>query len=182
MTCLRAALSFASIVATLPPMVLLGHDTPVVTVSSASFEQGAPVAPDSIASGFGDELATATGGATSVPLPTDIAGTTVVVTDSSGVKRRAALFFVSPKQVNFLIPAGTATGPATLTVTSGDGEVSPDRLRSPPFPPPSSRPTPPVAGSQRPPSFGLRRTVRRRRIPLLQHSHGLDGNSQDGGD
>ena len=124
MTCLRAALPFVSIVATLPPMVLLGHDTPVVTVSSASFEQGAPVAPDSIASGFGDELATATESATSVPLPSDIAGTTVVVTDSGGVKRPAALFFVSPRQVNFLIPAGTATGPATLTVTSGDGEVS----------------------------------------------------------
>ncbi|MDQ3013791.1 MAG: hypothetical protein M3X11_24190, partial [Acidobacteriota bacterium] len=33
-------------------------------------------------------------------------------------------FFVAPAQVNYLIPAGTAAGVATVTITSGDGTVS----------------------------------------------------------
>jgi uncharacterized protein (TIGR03437 family) len=51
-------------------------------------------------------------------------GTTVTVRDSLGTNRSASLFFVSPNQVNCVIPAGTANGAATLTVTSGDGKLS----------------------------------------------------------
>ena len=101
------------------------HDeTPVVTVSSASFERDVPLAPDAIASGFGEELATVTESATTVPLPTELAGTTVVLTDSTGVERPAQLVFVSAKQVNYLIPAGMATGLAAVRITSGDGDIS----------------------------------------------------------
>jgi uncharacterized protein (TIGR03437 family) len=46
------------------------------------------------------------------------------VKDSAGVERLAPLFFASPTQVNFQIPAGSATGTAAITVTSGDGTVS----------------------------------------------------------
>ena len=101
------------------------HDeTPVVTVSSASFERDVPLAPDAIASGFGEELATVTESAATVPLPTELAGTTVVLTDSTGVERPAQLVFVSAKQVNYLIPAGMATGLAAVRITSGDGDIS----------------------------------------------------------
>ncbi len=87
----------------LPPQAL-------VVVSAASFAPG-PLAPDSIASAFGRDLAT-------LAAP---AGTAVTIQDSAGAKRQATLFYVSPGQVNFLIPAATAIGAATVTVSSGDG-------------------------------------------------------------
>jgi len=96
--------------------------TPVKTVSAASFET--PVAPESIAAMFGLGLALRVEAAATVPLPTTLAGTSVKVRDSMGVERPAQLFFVAPDQVNCLIPAGTASGMATVTVTSGDGKVS----------------------------------------------------------
>src|SRR5262249_26609794 len=43
---------------------------------------------------------------------------------SQGVTRPSPLFFVSPMQVNYQIPPGTAPGAATVTITSGDGTVS----------------------------------------------------------
>ncbi len=48
-------------------------------------------------------------------------GTKVDVTDSQGTTRAAPLFFVSPTQINYLIPNGTAPGTATVKVTSGAG-------------------------------------------------------------
>jgi uncharacterized protein (TIGR03437 family) len=48
----------------------------------------------------------------------------VSVTDSRSVERAAPLFFVAPGQINYQIPAGTAAGPAIVTVVSGDGSVS----------------------------------------------------------
>jgi len=40
------------------------------------------------------------------------------------MERAAPLFFVSPMQVNYQIPPGTALGPASVTITSGAGKVS----------------------------------------------------------
>jgi uncharacterized protein (TIGR03437 family) len=45
----------------------------------------------------------------------------VTVTDSAGVARVAPLFYVSPVQVNFEIPANTATGVASVSVQSQSG-------------------------------------------------------------
>jgi uncharacterized protein (TIGR03437 family) len=94
------------------------------TVSAASFAQGAPVAPDSIAAVFGANFATGVEVATTIPLPTTLLGTTIKVKDSGGTERLAPLFFVSPGQCNYLIPTGTSLGLATVTVTSGDGKLS----------------------------------------------------------
>ena len=94
----------------------------VTTVSAASFVGGGALAPASIASGFGTDLATATEVATTLPLPTSLAGTTVGVTDSGGTDRPAELFFVSPGQINYLIPEATKTGLALITV-SVDGQL-----------------------------------------------------------
>jgi len=95
----------------------------LASVSAASFT-GATLAPESIVSAFGTLLATATQIASSLPLPTTLAGTTVKVKDSAGRELSAQLFFVSAGQINFLMPAGLASGAATVTVTSGDGAVS----------------------------------------------------------
>lgn len=91
------------------------------SVSSASFAANADLAPEVIAAGFGADLATGVAVATTVPLPTGLLGTTVTVTDSGGTARPAQLFFVSPGQINYLIPAGTALGTATVNVESGAG-------------------------------------------------------------
>jgi uncharacterized protein (TIGR03437 family) len=96
---------------------------PVASVSAASFAQG-EVAAESIVAAFGSRLATATEAAKTLPLPTELANTKVSVRDSAGAVRDAPLFFVSPAQVNYLVPAGTANGAATVTITSGDGRIS----------------------------------------------------------
>lgn len=93
------------------------------TVSAASY-LGPEQASDSIVSAFGTNLATETLAATSQPLPTSLAGTTVKVRDSAGTERLAPLFFVSPGQINFQIPPGTAMGASTVIITNGNGIVS----------------------------------------------------------
>jgi uncharacterized protein (TIGR03437 family) len=95
----------------------------VASVSAASFAGGA-LAAESIVASFGTALATRIEVASTLPLPTTLAGTTVRVRDSVGTERLAALFFVAPTQINFQIPPGTMAGQATITVTSGDGTVS----------------------------------------------------------
>ncbi len=92
----------------------------VQTVSAASFSRSA-LAVEAIAAAFGEGLATGTQAAGSLPLPTMLAGTTVKVEDSAGVERLAPLFFVSPQQVNYQIPAGTTPGAVTVAITASDG-------------------------------------------------------------
>ncbi len=94
--------------------------TALASVSAASFSNAA-FAADSIIAGFGTNLATGRQAATTQPLPATLLGTTVSVRDAAGTTRNAPLFFVSSGQVNFIVPAGTAMGSATITVTSGDG-------------------------------------------------------------
>lgn len=55
---------------------------------------------------------------------TNLAGTTATLVDSSKTSYAVPLFFVSPGQVNYYVPAGVKPGPATLTVKSGDGAVT----------------------------------------------------------
>lgn len=93
------------------------------TVVSAASLASRQLAGESIATVYGSVLATGTDSASS-RLPTSLAGTSVMITDSSGAERLAQLFFVSPSQVNFLLPRGTALGDALISVTSSDGSVS----------------------------------------------------------
>ncbi|HMX28155.1 MAG TPA: SMP-30/gluconolactonase/LRE family protein [Blastocatellia bacterium] len=102
--------------------------SPVASVSAASFS-GSQLAAETITALFGNGLATATQTAGSVPLPTQLAGTSVKVTDSAGTDRLSPLFFVAPSQVNYLIPPGTAAGGATATLTAGDGSIFTEGLR-----------------------------------------------------
>ncbi|HEX9002989.1 MAG TPA: heme-binding protein [Blastocatellia bacterium] len=94
----------------------------VVSVNAASF--AGPLAPGAIAAAFGADLCTRLESAQVVPLPTNLAGTTVRVTDSRNVQHNAQLFFVSPGQVNYLIPEQAALGTAQITITNAGGIVS----------------------------------------------------------
>jgi uncharacterized protein (TIGR03437 family) len=85
------------------------------SVSAASFS-GPTFAPEAIVAAFGNGLATATASATTLPLPTTLATTTVKIKDSAGIEGAAPLFFVSPSQVNYLIPAETALGIASVSI------------------------------------------------------------------
>ena len=93
------------------------------TVSAASFSADA-LASEAIVASFGSELATATQAATNTPLPLNLAGTSAVVRDSANVERPAPLFFVSPGQVNFQIPAGAKTGPAAVLISNPAGRIA----------------------------------------------------------
>lgn len=95
----------------------------VVSLSAASYA-GAEVASESIVAAFGANLAIRVEAADSLPLPTTLAGTRVLVKDSAGTERAAPLFFVAPGQINYLAPSGTLNGSASVTVTSGDGTIS----------------------------------------------------------
>lgn len=84
-------------------------------VAAASFKLS-PLAQESIVALFGENLTGGTAVANSLPLPTTLDSSSVMVTDSTNTGRSAALFFVSPGQFNFQIPPGTATGAATVAV------------------------------------------------------------------
>ncbi len=96
---------------------------PLANVSAASFRADSFAAEQIIAL-FGVNLAPRVESATSVPLPTTLAGTVVNVTDSLGVQRAAPLFFVSPGQINYQLPPGTALGPAQLAVRTSGNNLS----------------------------------------------------------
>jgi uncharacterized protein (TIGR03437 family) len=93
-----------------------GTQSPLVVVSSASLQNGA-VAPESLATAFGTNFASATAATGALPLV--LAGSSVTIQDSTGVVRSAPLLYVSPQQVNFLVPSGTSTGTAIITVWNG---------------------------------------------------------------
>ncbi|HQR32633.1 MAG TPA: hypothetical protein PLK30_07850 [Blastocatellia bacterium] len=93
------------------------------TVSAASYSFSA-IAGKSIAAGFGVNLANATLGASTSLLPTSLGGSSIAVTDFKGVERLSPLFFVSPNQMNFEIPAGTAPGPALLKFSNGTQTIT----------------------------------------------------------
>jgi uncharacterized protein (TIGR03437 family) len=90
----------------------------VVTVSAATF-RFTDIAPESVVAAFGARLATTVVIAPQGTFPTSLAGTTVEVN-----KRLAGLIFVSPGQVNYIIPAASESGTLSVVVHAGDGTVS----------------------------------------------------------
>ena len=102
---------------------LLGGTNALANVNAASFS-GQTLASDSMVAAFGSELATTTVAATTTPLPLNLAGTTITVRDSANKEVFAPLFFVSPGQVNFLMPAGLAPGSATVLIANPAGNLA----------------------------------------------------------
>jgi uncharacterized protein (TIGR03437 family) len=79
-------------------------------VNGASFT--AQLAPGSLASIFGTNLATSVAPASTTPLSTILAGAVVKVNGKA-----APILYASPSQINFQVPWETATGSAAVTVT-----------------------------------------------------------------
>ena len=100
----------------------------VTSVNSASYA-GLELARDSIVTAFGSDLALGPVSSSSLPLPTDLGGTTVKITDNKKRDSLAPLFSVAPGQVNFLLPPEAAPGLAAVTITSGNGAVSTGSLQ-----------------------------------------------------
>lgn len=102
----------------------------LTSVSAASFDPGS-VAPGSIVAAFapGNVLAGDTAVAGTVPLPDELIGTRVRVTDSIGTERGAGLFFASPGQINLEIPPETALGTATVKAVRNNLTVAQGTLQ-----------------------------------------------------
>ena len=90
--------------------------------SAASADSG--IAPGSLASIYGQSLATGTAQAGSIPLPAALGGVTLAVTDASGVQRNAPLLYVSSGQINFVVPDNIAPGAATFTLNGSPAPQS----------------------------------------------------------
>jgi uncharacterized protein (TIGR03437 family) len=99
-----------------------GPGTYLTAVSAAGLT--GPVAPESLASLFGALPASGKESADPQSLSTTLAGITIKVRDSLGTERQTPLLYASPTQANFQIPAGTAPGDATVTVTGGGTSLS----------------------------------------------------------
>jgi uncharacterized protein (TIGR03437 family) len=83
-------------------------------LNGASFAPNFDFAPGAIVSVFGSNFSTGTLSASTVPLPTSLAGTSVTF---NGVA--APLFYVSAKQINAQAPFNMAIGPVEIQVQRG---------------------------------------------------------------
>ena len=86
----------------------------VVTVNAASYYPR--LAPGAIAAVFGTKLTEKAQVAASLPLPTELNGLGVRLVDSRNNVFSAALFFISPGQINYLMPEQMALGAARIFV------------------------------------------------------------------
>jgi uncharacterized protein (TIGR03437 family) len=99
-----------------PPLALPVGASPgaLVTVNAASYIP--QLAPGAIAALFGNRLTEQSQLAETVPLPTELNGLGVRLVDSQNAIFSAALFFISPGQINYLIPDQIALGEARIFV------------------------------------------------------------------
>ncbi|MDQ6665922.1 MAG: hypothetical protein M3Z23_16195 [Acidobacteriota bacterium] len=92
-------------------------------VSTTTYLSG-PVAPDSLVAVLGDGLSASTAARDpGRPLPESLGGTSLAIIDSAQNKLPVHLLFASPGQINFLLPAETIPGMATLSVMSANGDT-----------------------------------------------------------
>jgi uncharacterized protein (TIGR03437 family) len=96
-----------------------------VSVSAANYQRTA-LATEGLISIFGSQLTTATATASSLPLPINLANTSVRIKDSAGIERNAPLLYVSPTQINCQVPGGTSLGNAVITILNSNGTISID--------------------------------------------------------
>src|SRR5262249_20396084 len=90
----------------------------LAAVNAADYSAGS-LAADSIAAAFGSNLAVGTETARELPLPFELAGTTVTI---DGIP--APLFFVSSTQINFAVPSSVKEGAATIIVSTPAGSYA----------------------------------------------------------
>ena len=97
---------------------LLPFGGPAFSVGNAASGDPNAIAPGSIVSIYGANLAQATDTAKAFPLPATLAGASVRVNSVA-----APLFYASPGQINAQVPFGVAAGTAAVEVRSGDALV-----------------------------------------------------------
>ncbi|HUB81177.1 MAG TPA: FG-GAP-like repeat-containing protein [Bryobacteraceae bacterium] len=104
--------SVGALTAVTLPVASFAPEVTMSSVASAAYGTIQLVAPASIATVYGSNLAASVGDTS----------TTVSVTDSSGAQQTAPLFYVGPGQINFLLADNTAQGIAQVTVTNSIGQ------------------------------------------------------------
>jgi uncharacterized protein (TIGR03437 family) len=120
---LAIARSGTPIVGILHNRAMCVPDANVVPVSAAS-QFRYRVAPNSLVTLQGTNLASTTRAAIPILLPTTLANTRVKITDSAGSERFAQLSFVSPNRITLLLPPQTSPGVALITVTNNGNVVA----------------------------------------------------------
>jgi len=95
--------------------------------------QGSTIAPESLVSVFGQDLATGTEAAKTLPLPAILQGTRVWVRDSEGYEHPASLLFVSPRQINYQLPKNTKVGSAQIIIENEQGRRAAGTIRVQPL-------------------------------------------------
>ena len=100
-----------------------GRVVNATSVSAASYAPGS-VATEGIVSVFAEDFGARAESAQTTPLPKELGETKVFVTDANMVERTAPLFFVSPTQINYLIPEGTVAGEAKVVIANKGKVVS----------------------------------------------------------
>jgi uncharacterized protein (TIGR03437 family) len=96
-----------------------------VTSTNAAHYRRFTAARGALLTAFGTNLATTSQGATSLPLPPDLGGSVIRVVPFRGPEYRAPLVYVSPTQVNYVMPdVGGLTGLVTLTFVNARGEAT----------------------------------------------------------
>jgi uncharacterized protein (TIGR03437 family) len=93
----------------------------IPSILSAATWSAATIAPGELVAAYGQNLAPGTPGEIFGPLPTLYFGNSVSIVDSASKTWAAPMAFVSPGQVTFQVPAGVATGAATVNVVSSAG-------------------------------------------------------------
>ncbi|MBZ5623840.1 MAG: hypothetical protein LAQ69_34825 [Acidobacteriia bacterium] len=109
-------LGYSLILAALVAHPILNAQSSFTVVSAASYRT--TVAPDSLASMFGANLSPATASATldaNGQLPTELGGVGVEVDGQA-----ASLIYVSPLQINFVVPGSATPGTVNVVVRSAD--------------------------------------------------------------
>ena len=78
-----------------------------------------------IVAAFGTNLATNTEQASNTLLPKVLSGRQLLITDRTGAEKNASLFFVSPSQINYLIPSEVSSlGPIIVRLTDGVATIA----------------------------------------------------------
>ena len=100
-----------------------GNVSTATSASAASFVAGS-LAAEGIGTLFGTGLAPSALAASTSTLPTTLATVQVPVTDSAGTTRLSGLYYVSPGQISYQMPAGTSNGTATIAVLVNGRQVA----------------------------------------------------------
>jgi uncharacterized protein (TIGR03437 family) len=104
------------------PVVYAAPTTiPTWTVVSGA-DYGLGVANEMIVAGFGNSIAATTVTAT-LPLPTTFGARKIVIRDQHGKEAAAQFLFVSPNQINFVMPSGLAEGACQVKLLDGGDNV-----------------------------------------------------------